>query len=209
MPKRLIPLFPLQLVVFPRTHLPLHIFEERYKEMVGDAIRDNSEFGVVLAKENGILNAGCTVIVEKVLEMYPDGRMDILTCGQRRFEIVSLNEERDYLQAEVEFFDDDDLAPVPAELRELALTNYRALSRLGSARGHSDPDLEDQQVSFQVAQAVPDLDFLSVILRERSEGGRLRQFNQYLAEYLPRQRSIERMKGLAPTNGHGPKPTGL
>jgi Lon protease-like protein len=209
MPKRLIPLFPLQLVVFPRTHLPLHIFEERYKEMVGDAIRDNSEFGIVLAKENGILNAGCTVIVEKVLEMYPDGRMDILTCGQRRFEIVSLNEERDYLQAEVEFFDDDDLAPVPAELRELALTNYRALSRLGSARGHSDPDLEDQQVSFQVAQAVPDLDFLSVILRERSEGGRLRQFNQYLAEYLPRQRSIERMKGLAPTNGHGPKPTGL
>jgi hypothetical protein len=147
--------------------------------------------------------------VEKVLEMYPDGRMDILTCGQRRFEIVSLNEERDYLQAEVEFFDDDDLAPVPAELRELALTNYRALSRLGSARGHSDPDLEDQQVSFQVAQAVPDLDFLSVILKERSEGGRLRQFNQYLAEYLPRQRSIERMKGLAPTNGHGPKPTGL
>ena len=88
MPKRLIPLFPLQLVVFPRTHLPLHIFEERYKEMVGDAIRDGSEFGIVLAKEEGVLNAGCTVMVEKVLEMYPDGRMDILTCGQRRFEIV-------------------------------------------------------------------------------------------------------------------------
>ena len=79
MPKRLIPLFPLQLVVFPRTRLPLHIFEERYKEMVGDAIRDDSEFGIVLAKEDGILNAGCTVMVEKVLEMYPDGRMDILT----------------------------------------------------------------------------------------------------------------------------------
>ena len=81
MPKGLIPLFPLQLVVFPRTHLPLHIFEDRYKEMVGDAIRDGSEFGIVLAKEDGILNAGCTVMVEKVLEMYPDGRMDILTCG--------------------------------------------------------------------------------------------------------------------------------
>jgi len=120
MPKRLIPLFPLQLVVFPRTHLPLHIFEERYKEMVGNAIRDSSEFGIVLAKEEGILNAGCTVMVEKVLEMYPDGRMDIMTLGQRRFEIVSLNEDKDYLQAEVEFFDDDDLSPVPAELRDLA-----------------------------------------------------------------------------------------
>jgi Lon protease-like protein len=209
MPKRLIPLFPLQLVVFPRTHIPLHIFEERYKEMVGEAIRDSSEFGIVLAKEDGILNAGCTVMVEKVIEMYPDGRMDILTCGQRRFEIVSLNEEKEYLQAEVVFFDDDDLSPVPEELRELAVSNYRVLRRLESARGHSDPDLEDQQVSFQVAQAVPDLDFLSVMLRERSESGRLQQFNQYLAEYLPRQRAIERMKALAPTNGHGPKPAGL
>src|ERR1035437_735986 len=113
MPKRLIPLFPLQLVVFPRTHIPLHIFEDRYKEMVGEAIRDGSEFGIVLSKEDRILNAGCTVMVEKVLEMYPDGRMDILTRGQRRFEIVSLNEEKEYLQGEVEFFDDDDLAPAP------------------------------------------------------------------------------------------------
>ena len=60
-----------------------------------------------------------------------------------------------------------------------------------------------------MAQAVPDLDFLSMILRDRSESARLRQFNQYLAEYLPLQRSIERMKELAPTNGHGPKPAGL
>jgi Lon protease-like protein len=209
MPKGMIPLFPLQLVVFPRVHLPLHIFEDRYKQMVGDAIRDGSEFGIVLAKEDGILNSGCTVKVEKVLEMYPDGRMDILTRGQRRFEIVSLNEEKDYLQAEVAYFDDDDLAPVAAELRDQALDNYRALSLLASARGHSDPDLEDRQVSFQVAQAVPDLDFLSTILRDRSESARLRQFNQFVAEYLPRQRSIERMKDLAPTNGHGTKPAGL
>jgi Lon protease-like protein len=209
MPKGMIPLFPLQVVVFPRVHLPLHIFEDRYKEMAGDAIRDGSEFGIVLAKEDGILSSGCTVKVEKVLEMYPDGRMDILTRGQRRFEIVSLNEEKDYLQAEVAYFDDDDLAPVAAELRDQALANYRALSHLASARGHSDPDLEDRQVSFQVAQAVPDLEFLSTILRDRSESARLRQFNQFVAEYLPRQRSIERMKDLAPTNGHGTKPAGL
>jgi len=205
----LIPLFPLQLVVFPRVRLPLHIFEDRYKEMVGDAIRDGSEFGVVLAKEDGILNIGCTVRVDKVVEMYPDGRMDIVTSGQRRFEIVSLNQEKEYLRGEVEFFDDDDVAPAPAELREAAVSNYRALLRLGSARDHSNPDFTDRQVSFQVAQAVPDLEFLSAILRERSETGRLRQFNHYLAQYLPRQRSIEHMKQLAPTNGHGTTPAGL
>jgi len=205
----MVPLFPLQLVVFPRVLLPLHIFEDRYKQMVGDAVRDGSEFGIVLAKEDGILNAGCMVKVEKVLEMYPDGRMDILTRGQRRFEIVSLDEEKEYLRGAVEFFDDDDLAPVPAELRDLAISNYRALKQLGSARGHSDPDFQDQQVSFQLAQAVPDLEFLTAMLRERSETGRLRRFNQYMTEFLPRQRSIEHMKELAPTNGHGAKPAGL
>jgi len=209
MSKRLIPLFPLQLVVFPRTRLPLHIFEERYKEMVGEAIRDESEFGIVLAKDGGILNAGCTVKVSKVLEMYADGRMDVLTLGQRRFEILSLNEEKDYLQGEVEFFDDEDVEPVPAEVREQALVNYQALNRMVSVRNHGDPDFEDRQISFQLAQAVPDLDFLSMMLRERSEVERLRQFNQFLASYLPRQRSIERMKSIAPTNGHGLKPPGV
>jgi Lon protease-like protein len=209
MSKRLIPLFPLQLVVFPRTPLPLHIFEERYKEMVGNAIRDNTEFGVVLAKDEGIVNAGCTVLVDKVLELYTDGRMDVMTHGKQRFEIVRLIEEKDYLQAEVSYFDDEDLAPVPNELRVLALTNYQALTGLAAARGHNQPNLEDLQLSFQLAQAIPDLDFLSMLLRERSEASRLQHFNRYLAEYLPRQQSIERMKHLAPTNGHGPKVTGL
>jgi ATP-dependent Lon protease len=209
MTKRLIPLFPLQLVVFPRTRLPLHIFEERYKEMVGNAIRDESEFGIVLAKEEGIVNAGCTVRVDQVLEMYPDGRMDVMTRGQQRFEIVRLSEEKEYLQAEVAYFDDEDLAPVPEDLRTQALTNYRALSKLDVARLHGEPNLEDLQLSFQLAQAIPDLDFLSMLLRERSEAARLQHFIKYLAEYLPRQKTIERMKELAPTNGHGPKLAGL
>jgi Lon protease-like protein len=205
---RFIPLFPLQIVVFPRTRLPLHIFEERYKEMVGAAIRDNTEFGIVLAKDEGIVNAGCTVLVDKVLEMYPDGRMDIMTRGEHRFEIARLSEEKSYLQAEVVYFDDDDASPVPEDLRKLAVSNYKLLSRLDAARGHSEPNLDDLQLSFQLAQAIPDLDFLNVLLRERSETARLRQINQYLAEFIPRQKTIERMKILAPTNGHGPLPTG-
>lgn len=202
----LLPLFPLPLVVFPRTRLPLHIFEERYKEMVGKAIREGSEFGVVLAKDEGIVNAGCTVKVEKVLHHYPDGRMDILTIGHRRFEIQRLNEERDYLQGEVTYFDDEDAEETPGSLRDLAVTNYHALNELNSARSHSEPDFEDPQLSFQVAQAVPDLDFLNALLRHRSEAARLREFNHYMGAYLPRQKSLERMKELAPKNGFGHKP---
>ena len=96
MQPNLLPLFPLRVVVFPRTPLPLHIFEERYKEMVGEAIREKSEFGIVLAKDDGIVNAGCTVVVKEVLKTYPDGRMDILTRGVRRFEILGLNEDKAY-----------------------------------------------------------------------------------------------------------------
>lgn len=209
MSSRLIPLFPLNVVVFPRTRLPLHIFEERYKEMVGNAIRDESEFGIVLAREDGIVNAGCTVAVEKVLQIYPDGRMDILAAGRRRFEIAALNEEKDYLQGEVRFFDDEDLT-VPAEdVREAALAQYRALNALPVSREHLDPDLNDPQLSFQIAQALPDLDFLAGLLRQRSETARLKALTGFLEAYVPKQRAIERMKHLAPTNGFGGKPAGL
>lgn len=205
----LLPLFPLNVVVFPRTRLPLHIFEERYKEMVGNAIRDDSEFGIVLAKQDGIVNAGCTVAVEKVLEMYPDGRMDVLTVGRRRFEITALNEEQSYLQGEVTFFDDEDFAPAPADVREQALERYRTLEALPGVAERHTPDLEDPQLSFQLAQSVPDLDFLNALLRQRSETARLKTLSAFLAEYVPKQRTIERMKTLAPTNGFGGKPVGL
>jgi Lon protease-like protein len=209
MPVRLLPLFPLHVVVFPRTPLPLHIFEERYKDMVGSAMRDSSEFGVVLAKENGIVNIGCTVTVEKLLQMYPDGRMDILTRGQRRFEIVSLNEEKDYLQAEVNFFDDEDSTEADPALRDQAVSQYQELAQLPGAEPRPDPDMQDPQLSFQLAHHLPDLDFLSALLRHRSEAERLKHLNQYLSQYIPRQRTVERMKELAPTNGHGGKPAGL
>jgi len=206
---RLLPLFPLQLVVFPRTHLPLHIFEDSYKEMVGEAIAEKSEFGVVLTKDDGIVNAGCTVLVEKVLTTYPDGRLDIVTRGARRFEILSLNQDKSYLRGEVEFFNDDDSADVPADLRAQALESFRAMVEAGETAFYPEPVLSDPQLSFQLAQAVNDLDFQSVILRNRSETDRLKQISQFLHRYVPHLKHIARMKQLAPLNGSGHKPTGL
>jgi Lon protease-like protein len=204
----LLPLFPLRVVVFPRTPLPLHIFEERYKEMVGAAIQSKSEFGIVLAKEEGIVNAGCTVSVEEVLKTYPDGRMDIMTRGIRRFEIVGLNEDKSYLRGEVEFFDDDDPDPAPAELQEKALLQYRGLLETGELHTSSDPELSDPQLSFQLAQALQDLDFLSALLRNRSEAQRLKQLTDYLTRQAPRMRESARLRKLAPLNGHGTAPSG-
>jgi hypothetical protein len=69
--------------------------------------------------------------------------------------------------------------------------------------------MADRQLSFQLAQGLPDLNFLSSLLRARSEDGRLKQLNHYLSEYIPRQRTIEHVKAVAPTNGFGGKPAGL
>ncbi len=209
MQDRLLPLFPLQAVVFPRTNLPLHIFEERYKEMINGAIRDNSEFGVVLTKDEGIVNAGCTVIVEKVVKAYTDGRMDVLTSGKRRFEIVMLNEERSFLRGSVEFFDDDDSEPPPVEVKQRVLVQYRSLLELGEMNPFAEPVLTDPQLSFQLALMIQDLDFLQLLLRTRSEGERLKHLAEFLADYVPKRREATRMKRLAPLNGHGPAPPGL
>ena len=64
----LLPLFPLQVVLLPGSQLPLHIFEDRYKEMIGEVLRDKLEFGVVLASEKGIVNTGCTATIDRVLK---------------------------------------------------------------------------------------------------------------------------------------------
>ena len=204
MQTNLLPLFPLQVVVFPRTQLPLHIFEERYKEMVGEAIRASSEFGIVLVKDDGIVNAGCTVLVEKVLNSHPDGRMDIMTRGVRRFEIVMLDQEKSYLRGEVTYFDDDDPAAAPPDVQIVAIRLYQSWVELEDRP--DDAVITDAQLSFQLAQGIQDLDFLDFLLRTRSESLRLKKVAEFLSEFVPRQRLTTAMKKLAPTNGHGPRP---
>jgi Lon protease-like protein len=205
---RLLPLFPLQLVAFPGSAIPLHIFEERYKLMVGEAEAAGSEFGIVLARDNGIVNAGCTVVVEKVVERYPDGGFDVVTRGRRRFSLLSIDQEKEYLRGEVEYFDDDDWEPVTPELREKALGASREV-RAAHRDEETDPDPKHPLLSFQLAGTVKDLDFQSTILRSRSEADRLRRFVAFAGEYIPRIQYATRMKHLTPGNGRGHRPAGI
>src|SRR5947209_19237850 len=81
----LLPLFPLELVLFPGMALPLHIFEPRYKEMIGECLEHDSAFGIVRAVEDGVAHVGCSAEVVTVVKRYDDGRLDIVTRGLRRF----------------------------------------------------------------------------------------------------------------------------
>jgi len=196
----LLPLFPLQVVLLPGSRLPLHIFEDRYKEMIGEVLRDKLEFGVVLASEKGIVNTGCTATVDRVLRTYPDGRLDILTRGRRRFEILLLNEERSFLRGAVEFFDDDE--PDPAEVADPEqLRNVMAFAELPV-----DPEATDARMSFRLAQDVSDLEFRQILLTMRSEAERMRRIADFLPGYLARRERVQHTKDVAGSNGHGHKP---
>ena len=203
MQEQWLPLFPLSVVLFPRTPLPLHIFEERYKEMMAEVMEAHSEFGIVLAQEKGILNIGCTATVEKVLKTYSGGEMDIFTVGRRRFEIVLLNEDKSYLRGSIQYFDDDDFEPVAEDIRSQALEGYRALKDVRPPETYQEPELTDPQLSFQLAQLVPDADFRQLLLRTRSESQRMKQLAQYLPVCIARLRYTDHVKQVAPTNGRG------
>jgi Lon protease-like protein len=202
MQQGLLPLFPLQVVLLPGSELPLHIFEDRYKEMMGEVIRDRLEFGVVLANDKGIVNTGCTATVDKVLRQYTDGRMDILTRGRRRFEIMLLNDERSFLRGSVEFFDDDEGETPGPELQQRAISGYNELQAISSGEPLEDSEVSDPQLSFRLAQPVLDLSFRQVLLNTRSESARLKQISEFIPSYLSRQRRIQRVKEIAPRNGH-------
>ena len=90
-PLTLLPIFPLGLVLFPGAPLPLHIFEPRYKEMIGECLEQKKPFGIVRVTEEGVAGIGCTAEIVSVTKKYDDGRMDILARGVDRFEVVEVN----------------------------------------------------------------------------------------------------------------------
>jgi Lon protease-like protein len=199
-----LPLFPLQVVLLPSGELPLHIFEDRYKEMVREALVAGSEFGVVLANDKGIVSAGCTAKIDRVLREYPDGRMDILTKGRRRFEIVALNEERVFLRGEVSYFDDEDPGErAPAETVQQAIACYNQLRALEASAPLAESDARGPQLSFHLAQPITDLGMRQALLVARSEAGRIRHLAAFLPAYVSMQRRIAHVKQVAPRNGHG------
>ncbi len=117
-----IPLFPLDVVLLPGTHLPLHIFELRYRHMVRRCIEESSEFGILLALPNGVAGVGCTAEIIEVIKRYEDGKMDIQTIGRAPFQVTELFTGNPLLEGRVNYLEggDEPIAePVEHELIEL------------------------------------------------------------------------------------------
>lgn len=204
MPQDKLPLFPLGVVLFPGAELPLHIFEERYKEMIAEVSADNREFGVVMASEKGMASIGCSAVVEKVLKRYPDGRSDILVRGRRRFEILFVHEDRSFLEGTVEALPDEDFEEAGDLVKQRVFSAWVGLMVLehGGVVGEP-PDLKHPLLSYVLGEAIPDLNFRQKLLQLRGEKQRMEYLLESLPSYLERERLQKQMKRVAPLNGYG------
>jgi len=197
----LLPLFPLDVVLFPGTQLPLHIFEPRYKEMIGECLANKAPFGVVRALEEGIAQIGCTAEIVAVTKTYPDGRLDLVAEGRKRFEVLELNQERSFLRAEVLLLPDEPGSPEQEEEARAIELHRQILVLAGAAQDLSRAD--KSALSFHLAGSLPlDLDFKQKLLAMRSEAQRLPMLVAHLESILPTLRRVARKREKADGNGH-------
>lgn len=197
----LLPLFPLDVVLLPGTPLPLHIFEPRYKEMIGECRVDNAPFGVVRALDEGIADVGCTAEIVSVTKEYPDGRLDLIAEGRKRFEVLELNRERLFLRAEVLMVPDEPGSAAPEERARAIQAHLEILSLAGAVQDLSAAD--PNGLSFYLAGSLPlDLDFKQKLLAMRSEKERLPAVATYLETILPNLRRAAKTREKAGGNGH-------
>jgi len=197
-----LPIFPLDLVLLPGTPLPLHIFEPRYKEMIAECLERNQVFGVVRAKEGGIADIGCTAEIVTVTKKYDDGRLDIVTQGRERFEVIQVSQERSFLQAEVLYLRDETGVAAPERIQE-AMTLHSEIMTLVGAVPEDASGIDREQLSFHLAGALPlDLDFKQSLLAMKSEGERLEAVIAFFAGILPGMRRTMYVRRKAGGNGH-------
>ena len=156
-----IPLFPLNLVLFPGMPLPLHIFEERYKAMIGDCMRYNTPFGVSLIRSGQEVGSpadpqriGTTTRVLRS-QMLEEGRLNIMTKGERRFEVIEITQQEPHVAALVRLLDEpvgEGFSGVSSEITEEFTKLMRSLISLsGGYTSQVDVPEDPVVLSYMIA----------------------------------------------------------
>jgi Lon protease-like protein len=186
-------LFPLELVLLPTERIPLHVFEERYKELIGECLDDGREFGLVLEGAE----VGTRAAVTQLLQRLPDGRMNVVVEGRERFRIVAETEGRSFRTASVEPVEDDDDPAEPADV-ERAIDVFRRLVDLTDTEVDW-PDADSPLVAFELAARVDfDNDLKQELLELRSPRARVLRLTELLeraAEAIALEREVHDRAG--------------
>jgi Lon protease-like protein len=194
------PLFPLGLVALPGELIPLHIFEERYKTMMGECLENGREFGIVWMSDDGLRDIGCACEIERVMERMDDGRMNLLARGTRPFRVLERQGHLPYPAGVIEFVEDRADTPDP-ELAGDARAAYADLVKRATDREPEGQDL-DQMGAYDMAATVDfGLDAKQGLLDLRSENARLRLVTRLFRAATKRLDFVDRAQARARSNG--------
>lgn len=205
-----LPIFPLNLVILPGEPVPLHIFEARYQKLIADIAPTSPEqayrpFGIQYSRRQQMNEIGCTVVVKEILHRYPDGRLDILAYGHRRYRLFETHaqHENDYLMGSIEWLDDTAQEEVPAELSQQVLKHYRRFLSIVNKEDESLPASDEALLSFTLAyrinlETAPRLELLDT----ESEVERLELLLTYLEHAIPKLQQTREFRRRVRSNGY-------
>jgi Lon protease-like protein len=194
------PLFPLGIVALPHEYVPLHIFEPRYRTMIGECLEREAEFGIVWEDADGTRSIGCACEITEVLERTDDGRMNIVTRGTRPFRIVESHEDLPYPAATVEFLDDVDENPDAGAAQD-ARGAYAELVEQATDKQLDAEELQAMDAYAMAATVDFGHDAKQGLLDLRSENARLRLVVRLFRAATKRLDFIERAEARARSNG--------
>jgi Lon protease-like protein len=194
------PLFPLGLVALPGELVPLHIFEERYKTMIGRCLAEGSEFGIVWVSDDGLREVGCACEVTEILETLEDGRINLIARGTRVFRVQSRQEDLPYPAGTVEFLDDREEDIDPGAL-QAAREAYAELVEQATDRSPESEELEELTAYEMAATVEFGLDAKQGLLDLRSETARLKLVARLFRAAIKRLDYVERAQARARSNG--------
>jgi Lon protease-like protein len=193
----------------PGAPLPLHIFEERYKQMVDECLEAGAEFGMILADESGTRQVGCTAKIVELVQRYDDGRMVILVQGARRFKLNNVMTGKPYYVGDIEYLEDEPVEDVSALAEECIALLERVIE--AATEGSVGIEIEPpyRNLSFAIAGRIEfDLETRQEILELPTEKERLGKVKELLTEAVERLERDKAVREIAETNGHlGRKPT--
>lgn len=197
-----IPVFPLELVLYPGEQLPLHIFEDRYREMVSHCLEEEGPFGVILIQDGKMADVGCTAYIEQVVTTYKDGRMDIIAHGVQRFRVSQLFEKESYMTAEVAYLKEPD-EPIRVDLRERVITQHMRLLELAGRKVRPSTYQNIDGISYFIAHnAGLSIEQKQEVLEMITENERIDFLTRHLEALLPRVEEFEDVRKKVQSNGH-------
>lgn len=195
------PLFPLGIVALPTESVPLHVFEDRYKRMIEECLREDREFGIVWLSDEELKGVGCACAIERVLERDEDGNMDILARGTRPFRLIERQEDYPYPAGVIEPLSDSEEEESDPAAAGTTRGLYAELVEQATDRRLSEEELAGLDAYAMAGTVEFGPEGKQDLLELRSENARMRLLAGMFRAAIKRLELVDRAQARARSNG--------